>query len=290
MNDAVLQILLILAYLAIGLISVTFPIFAICITYLPQEKWEIKKDRKKRIEDLKKHIVKLTDELSGEPKDSEPFREIQDRIRKHKDEKESLEFLSAKGAVRKPIISLAIALLAAILGIQFFYFENLELALGSALVCGMLSALFSSIGVYRLYKTISAVEYAALRPAPTIDFNVFFEGGGKSREVKLGKRTILKMFWGSEEETVEKVEATIFIHPELKFVSTNDKSSLQIPPSTYPDYTAVESSYNVLHKETYDAVSITVSPSKTGEYKIPVSIKALGITEYQTHLIIYVVK
>lgn len=290
MSDAVLQVLLLLAYLAIGLVSVTFPIYAICVTYLRREKWESEKTRKERINKLKEHISKLTDELSGEPKDSERFRQIEDRIEKHESEKESLEFLSAKGAVRKPIISLAIALSAAILGIQFFYSENMELALGSALLCGALSAIFSSIAIYRLYKTLSAVEYAALRPAPTIDFDVYFEGGGRSREVKRGKRTNLKILWGSEEENVEKVEATIMIHPELKLVSTNGRSGLQIPPSDYPDYTAIQKSYDILHKETYDVILITVSPSKTGKYELPVSIKAMGISEYETRLIIHVVK
>jgi hypothetical protein len=53
MTEAVLQILLLLAYLAIGLISVTFPIYAICVTYLKQERWESEKERKQRNEELK---------------------------------------------------------------------------------------------------------------------------------------------------------------------------------------------------------------------------------------------
>ena len=128
MSDAVLQILLILAYLAIGLVAVTFPIYAICVTYLPQEKWETKKDRQKRIEKLKGHIAELVEELSGEPKDSERFKEIQTRIEQHNSEKESLEYLTAKGAVRRPVIFLALALLTAVLGIGFLHLGYMELA------------------------------------------------------------------------------------------------------------------------------------------------------------------
>ena len=61
MGEAALQILLILAYLAIGLISVTYPIFALCVGYLRQEKSETEKERKKRIETLKAKILRLTD-------------------------------------------------------------------------------------------------------------------------------------------------------------------------------------------------------------------------------------
>jgi hypothetical protein len=66
MSDAFLQILLILSYLAIGLLSVTFPIYAISVNYLPQEKWESEKERKKRIEELRAKITQLTTQLQGE--------------------------------------------------------------------------------------------------------------------------------------------------------------------------------------------------------------------------------
>jgi hypothetical protein len=40
-SEAAFQILLILAFLAIGLLSVTFPVYAIAVTYLPREKQQI---------------------------------------------------------------------------------------------------------------------------------------------------------------------------------------------------------------------------------------------------------
>jgi len=77
MSDAILQVLLLLAYLAIGLISVTFPIYAICVTYLRRELWESFKEQKKGVENLKENISRLMEELSGERKDSERFKEIE---------------------------------------------------------------------------------------------------------------------------------------------------------------------------------------------------------------------
>lgn len=70
MSDALLQFLLLLTYLMIGLISVSFPIFAIAIVYLPKEKWETEKERSRRIEGLKGKIAKLTTELEGRTEDT----------------------------------------------------------------------------------------------------------------------------------------------------------------------------------------------------------------------------
>jgi cell division protein FtsL len=60
LNDAVLQVLLVLAFLAIGLISVTFPVYAISVNFLPKQKWEDEKERKKRMDDLQAKIEELT--------------------------------------------------------------------------------------------------------------------------------------------------------------------------------------------------------------------------------------
>lgn len=66
MDEAILQIQNIIVYLSIGLISVTFPIYAICVTYQRQEKWETEKELKKREELIKNSINKLTQELKSE--------------------------------------------------------------------------------------------------------------------------------------------------------------------------------------------------------------------------------
>lgn len=290
-NDAVLQILLILAYLAIGLIAVTFPIYAICVTFLPQEKWESEKERKKRIESLKEHISKLAKDLSGKPKDSERFKEIQTRIEQHASEKESLEYLTAKGAVRKPVILLALALVAAIVGIQFLYSGYMELEL--AMICGMFSGVFSAGAVYRLYKTISSVEYAALRPARTIEFQIRFLSGEKSEVIKLKKKAKLEITVGTREESLEEVEVSVFIPPEIEVKETlteRTRCIMQPDEMRFPNYSLVWREVGFLHMGTYDATAIDVLPKKIGKYEIPVAVCAKGIYEYHASLTLNVVK
>jgi hypothetical protein len=88
MTDAVLQVLLILVYLAIGLISVTFPIYAISVSFLPQQKWESEKERKKRMGDLTVKISELTAQLKGDKKQVDQIRE---QLNKYEAEREGTE-------------------------------------------------------------------------------------------------------------------------------------------------------------------------------------------------------
>jgi len=290
LNENVLQVLLILAYLAIGLISVTFPIYAICVTYLRREKWETEKERKKRIESIKKHIAKLTDELSGEPKDSERFKQIQDRIEKHQNEKESLEYLTAKGAVRKPIILFALALLSTILGIQFLYMGYMELEL--ALICGVFSGAFSIKAVYRLYKTISSIEYAALRPARTIEFDVAYRSREQTRRIKVRKETEVWVSAGTDEENIESFVLQMFFPPKIEIENVPKGVSLTIQPEgfNYPNYTMMGVKKDFVPKGTSQAVRLTVIAKKIGRYRIPVIVHGKGIHEYETELTLNVVK
>jgi len=60
MSESALQILLILSYLAIGLLSVTFPIYAICVSYLKAEKHEAAQENKNQLSSVNERIASLT--------------------------------------------------------------------------------------------------------------------------------------------------------------------------------------------------------------------------------------
>jgi hypothetical protein len=84
MNAAVLQVLLILTFLAIGLISVTFPIYAISVTFLPKQKWEDEKEHERRKNLLRAKITQLTTELGKQPKESEQVAKIEEELTNYK--------------------------------------------------------------------------------------------------------------------------------------------------------------------------------------------------------------
>lgn len=289
MTEAVLQILLLLAYLAIGLISVTFPIYAICVTYLRQEKWESEKERKQRNEELKGKIHELTNELSGEPEDSNRFEQIKRQIKESKKEQKSLKlrthFLTANGAVLRPVIILIIALISTGFGIHYFYEQDMPPTIAFTIV----SALGHLLAIVNLYQTISAIEYAALRPARTVEFNVSFGNGKKITQLKRGKESVVDIFASTSEADVNNCVMYVTIPAQIKLVTTETESEA-ITVSKYPYHTVIVSKESFAPKNWKFGVSGKVVPNKIGRYTVDVSICAEGIYEYKEELILNVVK
>lgn len=302
MSDAVLQVLQILAYLAIGLISVTFPIYAISVNYLPQEKWETQKERKKRTEKIKGRIAKLNEELSGiAERDSDRFREMEKELKRSKSELSSLglrfRHLTAMGAVGLPVLILVISLFSVVVGIHFFYEGLQQIGLNQirseqiVLVCMTISSISSVLALVSLYQTILAVEYAALRPARTVEFEICFPSGEKKEKIKCGKETKLSI--GAKPElSVEKIEFCIFLPPEIELKSLMKRAFVTLQPkkSDHPEYNMITMEYGFLYEDTFLAIKFNVLANKTGKYTIPVSVSAKGIYEYKTELILNVVK
>jgi len=287
MSDAVLQILLLLAYLAIGLIAVTFPIYAICVTFLPQEKWESEKERKKRIDKLRAKISELTSELEGEQRDSGRVAQLREQLGRYEIELKGTELrvdcLRAKGAVRLPVTYLALALLTAGLGIYSFELESL----GGVIFFGFISTLGSAMAIHRLYKTISAVEFAALRPAQTVEFNIKFEGNKTKQQVKLGETSTLFVSVWSDEQDVENLTTYSSFPSQFEIPEVLER---ELNITNFPDATWVVLEVAFLPKGGKAGFRVPITPKKVGEYPIPVSIKARGIYESKKELIVKVVK
>ena len=289
MNDVVLQVLLILAYLAIGLFAVTFPIYAICVTFLPQERWESEKERKKRIEKLRAKISKLTAQLKGEKQDSERFIQLKEEIGNFETELKGTELrvhcLTAKGAVGLPVAYLTLALFT--IGIAIYFFE-LEIIEGT-IVFGLFSGLCSGLTVQRLYKTISAVEYAALRPARTVDFEIGFGMAEENtKQVKLNKPTELRIGVFTYEDNVENCVVYVTVPSEIEV--SEKATHPDIIVSRNPDYTFVSRHTAFLPKGMGFGLLGYGTPKKIGEYVIKVGVCAKGIYEVKKELTLKVVK
>lgn len=289
MNQAVLQILLLLAYLAIGLIAVTFPIYAISVNYLPQEKSESEKERKKRIEKLRENIENLTNELSGGIEDAEHISQITEQIGRYKTELEGTElkagYLTAKGAVRNPIISLVLALLTAGIGVSFWIVDEMSWVIAFGFVSGGLSV----AALYSLYKTVSAVEYAALRPARTVDFHVSFKDGKETKQMTLNEETDVEIMGYPLDDSVDN--ATMYVTFPKVFETTTGSETERVHIDMFPNYWCV-TTIATPHLPAYCIMGAggSVRPVKTGEYRIPVDIHAKGVYPYSTYVTINVVE
>jgi len=284
MNDAVLQVLLILAFLAIGLISVTFPIYAISVNFLPQQKWENEKERKKRMDELKAKISELTVQLGGQDSDTET--KMREQLDKYEAEKKGTElryqYLTARGAVGIPVVLLVLSLLFAVFGIYGFYIDSRE----GAISLGVLSALFSVEALYRLYKTISAVEYGALRPERTVEFVVGFGQKYEKRiSIELSKTTNARFFVKPESE-IENLYVQVDFPAELEVGKKSHDPSITI--TEYEDTTVYGYTEAYVPKESGTGFSFSTTPKKKGEYIVKVSVCAKRIYEYHENLTIEV--
>jgi cell division protein FtsL len=293
LNDALLQILLILAYLAIGLISVTFPIYAISVTFLPKQKWEDEKERKKRMSELQSKIKELTQRLGNQEADTEEVdtEQIKEQLNKYQAEKEGTQlryqYLTAKGAVERPVVILLCALLLAILGINVLYSDT-QTSLNQAIVFGSASAMFCGVALASLYQTILAVEYGALRPERTVKFQIGFDNNReKQKSMKLGKMEKVLIVIDTLESEVENVFA-IFIFPsELGVGEKSSRSDIIV--SAYEERTVIRMTEEYLPKGGSTALVFSMTPKKEGEYSVEVSVSAKGIYEYMETLKVEVV-
>jgi hypothetical protein len=182
-----------------------------------------------------------------------------------------------------------LALLSAGAGIHYFYEESQD----SVISLGVLSALFSCGALYRLYKTIGSVEYAALRQARTVEFNAVYGSGKKSAEIELGKETNLIIAAGTKDMDLECVVIDFFLPPEIelkKILTLDAYGSLQPEQADYPKYMMVTREKGFTSRETFVAVHIIVCAKNIGDYKIPIEISAKGVYQVVDRLSLKVVK
>lgn len=293
MNEVALQIMLILAFLVIGLISVTFPIYAISVNFLPQQKWETEKEREKRKSNLRAKISQLSAQLGGQATETNKVSKIREELDKYEAELQGTElryqYLTARGAVAVPISLLIVALFLAGLGIYEFYIDSIS----GVDAFGAFSVAFILMAGFRLYKTLSAVEYAALKPERTVQFEIGF---GKSHEKTLRTQlsnSMQSMCFFVPETDIDSLYATVHFPSELgvtgeiNLLSTAERTHITL--SEYEDFTAVTFTRDFLPKGSATGFSFNAIPKKRGKHSVDARICAKGIYEYNEELTIEVV-
>ena len=278
--EEILQILLLLAYLAIGLMSITIPTYAISVSYLARETLRTIKDMEKRRRDLSEKLDELKKKLKQEPSVTELKREIRAYEEEEKQLKDRLECLSAKGAVGYPFGSFASSLFFAALGVYIFpkYVEIFIIA----------SALLIGYGLYRFAKSLLAIEQAALAPEERLlpTFRIAFESGATVERYKVGEqKDVVFIIHNYGKEIAEDVVLMIFFPPDFKLEKKPGYSVVyQSPPIRYPNYNAAIFREKLIHVEVVIPCRVSVKmPQKPDVYQIPVSIRARKVkrSDYQ---------
>lgn len=274
-----LQILLLLAYLAIALIAIAIAIYAIAVSYFGRETFKSIQRMKKRREQLKSKITELSQRAGVE--------EIRKEIDKYEEEetqlKSKLDCLSVKKAVFYPCILFFIALIIAACGI---YLPDLDPRVSEKLM--IVTLIFVGVGFYSLTKTLGAIEWASLRVALP-QFEVTFETYPlTTMKTKARKeQNITFIVYNAGEELAEDLVVFLYFPPTFKLIGQPYYNLVRQSEYTlHPDYTAAIFSIDKIHPDIFDTYSIRLKAKKKGSYRIPVRIheRKTGISDYQLTL------
>ena len=282
MIQSFLEILLLLAYLAIALISISIAIYAIAVSYLGRETSRTLWRLRKRREELRKRLKMLVSREKLEEK------AIEDELHKSRQEeheiRDRLFCLSAKGAVWYPCISFSFTLLIAVCGILVID------ALSSGYFIVSATA-FIVFGFYRLAKALTAIEWASQR-IPLPKFEVSFANKATTAKFKIEEKAEIEVcVHNIGDEMAEQLELYVFFPPDF---SVQKNSSYEIveqgPETDYPKYMAAIFREETMHIDTIYIFTVLLKmPKKVGSYTIPVEICERKIGESKHRLIIEIV-
>jgi len=236
-------------------------------------------DMKKRRKDLAEKLEQLRKKLEQEP----GVEAIEREISKYKEEetelKNRLGCLSAKGAVGYPFASFMVALLSASYNIytSIVDLRILLLAIGAM-----------SFGIYRLGKTLVAIERAALRPEEKFlpAFRVAFESGATIEKFKPSEeKAVPLLVYNYGKDAAENVEIMFFFPPQFGVLPQPSYSLVKQPSfTTYPEYNATVFRVEVFHVDIFMLFSVSAKmPDAVGRYEIPAIIRArrIGKSEHK---------
>lgn len=274
------QVFTILAFLAIGLISITVPTYAISVSHLARETAKTSEIIKKRQEEFKSKLNKLKEP----PETKELKKEIKEYEVRIDKLKTNLSYLSAKGAVGYPVSFFLIALTFSILGIYLHDAPDVGVYLFFA-IC------FIILGLLSLGRTLVGVERAALR-LPSPKFEVEFESGATVEKLKAGEeKEIGFIIKNTGEELAENVRVDLLFSPDFNVIKKVSYSIFKQTTAPYSDYNAViisppECVY--VDDEGTFRVSLKM-PERTGRYVIPIEINARNMRKSKHQLTIEIV-
>jgi len=274
LSESLFQILLLIAYLAIALISVVIATYAIAVSYLGRETSRAIWRMKKRRQELREKIKKL-----GEKAEIEEVKQEIKRYEKEESElKSRLFFLSRNGAVLFPCFCYFMGLIIVAYDIyrdpgEMLIF-NVQSDLSQFLAwCAVILIVF---GIFYFVRTLGAIESAALRiPLPKLEVSYISKLPREKYHSKEHKEIEIAIS-NNGEVPAENVQVFVFFPPE--FTVGGGMPHYQVvkqgPTSSHPDYNAVVYTVEFLHIDvTLKLKPIRLDmPEKTGSYTIPVAI------------------
>jgi hypothetical protein len=279
------QAFILLAYLTIGLISITVPIYAISVSFLARETAKTSEIIKRRQEELQEKLEGFKLKLKESPETEDLKKEIKNYDERIEEIETNLSYLSARGAVGYPISFFLAALIFAILGI----YSNPASENGVMVLTG----LFIFFGLVCLGRALVGVERAALR-IPSPEFHVEFESGATVEKLVVGEqKEILLTIGNIGEDLAETLRVIVFFPPDFDVIERENYNIFkQTGHAIYLNYNAVYYYYPLpcIYAGDLSVIRISlIAPRRTGKYEIPVHIDARNMRKSEHRLVIEVV-
>ena len=270
MGENVFQILLLLAYLAIALISITIGVYAISVSYLGRETSRSISRKRRRVTELKENLASLSTRIKNEKEVGAIEKEIAHYKKEQKQLEGGLLWLSVKGAVYAPTTFFSVSLLLSVLGILEVLNPDILLAF---------SSVFIIIGGFCLGKTLKSTERAALE-IPKPKYDVFF-GSTELMTKRCKANTRIELYpiiHNIGDERSENALVVIFVPKGIKVedVAEGWKKALGIKKAIpYGDFADSYSQFlDVVNVDAYNGLGgLFVVAKKTGTYKFSVEVK-----------------
>jgi hypothetical protein len=274
MSDNVLQILLLLAYLNIALMSIAITVYAISVSYLGRETSRSISRKKRRVTDLKEKLESLSTRLRDEKEIDAMQKEIAFYRRQQGSLEKGLFWLSIRGAVYCPSSFFSASLFLSVVGILDLYYPQLFIVL--SFVC-VLS------GGICLGKSLNSTQDAALE-IPKPQFEIFFKSSElKSQQCRVGEPVQISLIIHNVGD--ERAESTLFVMclPKgLKVLESDWDKAIEL--LKYREYgsvfTQVLDFLNVDHYQSQG--HLTVVAKEVGTYRILIEGKdRSGVSEHE---------
>jgi hypothetical protein len=284
-------VLTLLAFLSIGLLSITVPTFAISVTFLGRESNRVRHELERRRKDLAKTLDGLGNSIEKGPGIDELKKEIETYETDIQTLDSRLGSLSVKGALVWPFGAFLIAL--SLVGYASFVMPD-DLRLAEQ--CGALGGLAIAVGIVLVGRTLVAVNHAAILPETLSLFRVSFNTGLAVYEMKASAQARLGIVVHNVgREMAEKVTMIAFFPPGFNIVSGGIEGSgyavtvgKPIPELaamlSYPDYSHLRANFDNIHSDIKQcAIFNLTAPPSHKSYKIPVHVweKRLGKSEHE---------
>lgn len=282
-----LQIFNLLAFLAIGLISITVPTYAISVSYLARETITAQEIMKRRREELQKKLEEYKSRLAASPDTKELKDGIKNYERQIKEIKTNLFDLYARSAVWRPIFFFLVALIFSAIG----SYDSTSSDAGAILYMAVVSI---SFGLVSLGRSLRGIERAALRETVP-KFEVKFGSGVTSEKFKVREQKLLSFsIKNIGEELAENVRLMIFFPPNFLIKKGYyDNIVTQGDEADYPKYKAVffflTPPYYIYADDVFYFHVLLRMPEQTGKYEIPIEISARNMKKSDHRLTIEVV-